>query len=72
MPNWLEVGSPGGLPLDVNADGIFLVDGGRTIWRRLDFRSKVYLEPKGKNPLPFARRYEIIRQGNDFILRPAL
>jgi hypothetical protein len=72
MPNWLCVASPGGLPTPANGEVVFLIDGGQTRWRRQDLQSKVYLEPKGRYPLPNSRRYEIIRQGSDLILRKAL
>jgi len=65
VPRLLRVDSPVGLGEGI--DGRFLIEfqGSVSEWRRVNAADRVWLNPRGGNPLPTGREFELLRTGSD-------
>ena len=72
IQSWLQVNSPAALPVAHHGMMEIIVDGAITIWKRVDARQVVYLQPEGRCPLRSEVGYELFRaRSGDLELRPS-
>ncbi len=66
LPNALVVEAPGGLLVPPGDTVEVVVEGGTSLWKRIDAGNRVWLMPVGRSPLPEARNsFALRRHGGD-------